>query len=177
MMKNYFRPNSKAFKVIELLNEGKTYDEAAKIMKYKDKGTISSIVSRWKTKDRLNEKNGQKIEEEKSTSNEIGNREHSVVKTELSELEAFKKEILEFVGERGGIPSQGGAVQEKIEVNIGSLVRRVVLLTPKTLLFFDTAKANDYPGDLSSYINDTVNKLYEKKGIALGLVQLQRKIL
>jgi len=56
MMKNYFKPGSNSFKVIELLNAGKSYDEIAKAMKYKNKNTISGIVSEWKLKDRLEKK-------------------------------------------------------------------------------------------------------------------------
>jgi len=171
MMKNYFKPNSKSFKVIELLNAGKTYDEVAKAMGYKNKNTISGIVSRWRKYSHLDEKTDLKTEDETSTSE--SDEKLTGETTELSKLEAFKKEILKSVNEIVRGTDQGGVAKEKIEVDEGSLVRRILYLTPKSLVFFDTAKAAGYPGDLSAYVNDTINKLYEKKGVALGLTQLR----
>lgn len=61
--------------------------------------------------------------------------------------------------------------QENIKIDSGSLVARQLYLTPKTLMLFDIAVADGYPGDLSTYMNDVVTKFYAKRGLALGLIE------
>ena len=41
-----------------------------------------------------------------------------------------------------------------IEVDKGMLIKRTLHLTPKTMMLFDIAVADGYPGKLSEYMNE-----------------------
>lgn len=64
-----------------------------------------------------------------------------------------------------------GGQLERIQIDAGTLVARQLYLTPKTMMLFDIAVEDGYPGELSTYINDVVSKFYAKRGLALGLIE------
>ena len=55
-------------------------------------------------------------------------------------------------------------------VEAGSVIKRTVYFTPKTLLFFDMAKEMGYEGDLSAFMNECVANYHAQKGITLGYI-------
>lgn len=87
---------------------------------------------------------------------------------EIATLKAMMGDVLK---ERTGNAQAQDTAFAKIEIDEGSLVARTLHLTPKTLMLFDIAKADGYPGDLSSYLNDVVTSFYAKRGLSLGLVE------
>jgi len=60
---------------------------------------------------------------------------------------------------------------EQVEVNEGSVIERKLFLTPKTMMLFDIAKSDGYPGNLSEYMNECVDKFYKTKNLTLAVVQ------
>ncbi len=174
MLKNYFKPETRSFKVIELLNAGKTRDEVAKTMKYASKNAVAQVVSRWKLKERdalakalltksnesLNGKKELKPNVETSTSME------GEKKIPLSPGGA---EIIQRLPVPPGIDDPGG-VTIQIE---GFAPGRQVFLTPKNILMFQwfLAKHPKWEGDLSDFINQAIEAFFNSINWKIKMVQ------
>ena len=87
------------------------------------------------------------------------------------DIEALKTLIGNVIGEKHLEGSTEDETEGKIKIDTGSLIQRTIIFTPKSLMFFDIIKKDGYPGDLSDYVNDVISKFYDKKGLALGLIQ------
>ncbi len=173
-----FRKNSKSYIIAKKLVSGKSISEI------ESEGTLRQSIHNVRNKMK---KAGFKFDQETGETPKTIQKKikiSSIITAEPAEqkivtslepslLESFKQDILKAVIEIVRGSNQSRLIEEKIEVDKGSLVRRILYLTPKTLVFFDTARSAGYPGDLSAYVNDTINKLYEKKGVGLGLTQLR----
>ncbi len=97
-----------------------------------------------------------------------------ITSPEPSVLESFKAEIIKSVTEIVRGVNQTGDENKKIKIDEGSLIKRTLLLTPKSLIFYDLAKAAGYPGSLSSYVNEMLTKFYEQRGAVLGFMEATR---
>ena len=82
------------------------------------------------------------------------------------EIEALKELLLPLVSQ-----SQDDDGVERVDIQEGSLIEKKILLTPKTLMLFDMTKRDGYQGELSSYINDSISKLYDLQGFTVGMIQ------
>jgi len=158
MMKNYFKPETKSFKVIELLNAGKTYDEIVETMKYKSKNSVSNVVSRWRTKDLLNKKRKPQPENPNLTVPEEPQTQTSTIITDIPPQVGYRKPMDDM-----------GRNVVQIE---GYAPSRSIALTPKniTLIQWFTAKF-DYAGDLSDFINDAVEDFFQSRNYQFKVIK------
>ncbi len=181
--KNPFRKSSKSYLIAEKLLKKVSYDDIEKELGVK-RSLIFNVKSRLWKKGLLHPEEGQKDAEkaEKDAGpkyverGEKGKGEEQVDPASpiLSpDMEAFKEDLLRSVGD---IMKQGliddKAPESTIVVNEGSLVKRSLLLTPKTLVLFDMAVAAGYPGNLSSFLNQMVTEVYTKRNARLSLTEI-----
>ncbi len=82
------------------------------------------------------------------------------------EINALKELLLPLVSK-----NQDDDGVERVDIQEGTLVEKKILLTPKTLMLYDMTVRTGYQGELSSYINDSISKLYDMQGFTVGMIQ------
>lgn len=84
------------------------------------------------------------------------------------EINALKELLLPLVTQN---QNRGNDGVDSLDIQEGSLVEKKILLTPKTLMLYDMTRRDGYKGELSSYINDSISKLYDLQGFTVGMIQ------
>ena len=162
MINNPFKPESKSYKVIELVNKGKTHKEIAKTMKYKYNNYVSAVIHRAKLKNLANVNNpeikappGSETQGSDNTGDLIP---RGALITSLPPGDLVKRPIADL-----------GRNVVQIE---GFAPSRYIALTPKniTLIQWFTAKFG-YEGDLSDFINDAVEDFFQSRNYQLKIIK------
>lgn len=84
-------------------------------------------------------------------------------------MDSMKNKLKNIAG-LGDEEGTDAAEERTRRVDEGSLVQRVVYLTPKTLIFFDLARDDGYQGDISSFLNESVTKFFSRSGKTVGII-------
>lgn len=162
-----FRKGTKSFSIAEKLIVGQTINEIEK------SGSLRQTVHNVRNKLK---KAGFTFPKKTGEVSRAPRKKRTVKSAESYALELFKEDILKSVSELINLKNMGqtGEGDKKIQIDEGSLVKRTLLLTPKSLIFYDLAKAQGYPGSLSSYVNEMLTKFYEHRGAVLGFTEVTK---